>query len=162
AAAMLGGRVTAAALTIHNAYPFMQMGWPVLADLSKTDFIYPSSCVASSRTLVKSSGPMVERFLKGYLEAIRMIKKDTAFAERSLKQWQRETDSVIVKKTLEVYAPLFKSTPNVPDKGIEIVLRELGRRRAVAKEFFNYDLYRDAAPLEHLARSGWIEQLYKS
>lgn len=162
AAAMLGGRITAAALTFHNAYPFMQMGWPILADLSKTDFIYPSSCVASSRALVKSSGPMVERFLKGYLEAIRMIKKDTAFAERSLKQWQRETDPVIVKKTLEVYAPLFKSTPNVPDKGIDIVLRELARRRPLPKEFFNYDLYRDTAPLERLARSGWIEQLYKS
>src|ERR1043166_3709545 len=59
AAAMLGGRVTAAALTIHNAYPFMQMGWRILADLAKSDFVYPSSCVASSRALIKSKGPMV-------------------------------------------------------------------------------------------------------
>lgn len=162
AAAMLGGRVMASALTFHNAYPFIQMGWPVLADLSKSDFIYPSSCVASSRALVKSSGPMVERFLKAYLEAIRMIKKDTAFAERSMARWQRESDPVIVKKTMEVYAPLFKSTPNVPDRGIEVVLKELGRRRPVPKEFFNYDVYRDPAPLDRIVRSGWIEQLYKS
>jgi len=162
AAAMMGGRVFAAALTFHNAYPFMQMGWPILADLSKSDFIYPSSCVASSRALVKTNGPMVERFLKGYIEAIRVIKKDTAFTERALKQWQRETDPVVVKKTMEVYAPLFKPTPNVPDKGIEVVLRELARRRPVPKEFLNYDQYRDPAPLERLIRSGWIDQLYKS
>src|SRR5581483_10682608 len=91
-------RVTAAALTIHNAYPFMQMGWPVLADLSKSNFIYPSSCVATSRALIKSSGPMVERFLRGYTEAIRLIKKDTAFAERTIRKWQRETDPLVVKK----------------------------------------------------------------
>jgi NitT/TauT family transport system substrate-binding protein len=162
AAAMMGGRVYASALTFHNAYPFMQMGWPILADLSKTDFIYPSSCVASSRSLVKSNGPMVERFLKGYLEAIRVIKKDAAFTERSLKQWQRETDPVVVKKTIEVYAPLFKATPNVPDKGIDIVLKELARRRPVPKEFLNYDQYRDMSALENLVRSGWIDQLYKS
>ena len=162
AAAMLGGRVTAAALTIHNAYPFMQMGWPILADLSKSDFVYPSSCVASSRALIKSSGPMVERFLRGYTEAIRMIKKDTAFAERTIRKWQRETDAVVVKKTIDVYAPLFKATPNVPDKGIEAVLRELARRRPVPKEFQNLELYRDQAPLERVVRSGWIDQLYKA
>lgn len=162
AAAMMGGRVFASALTFHNAYPFMQMGWPILADLSKTDFIYPSSCVASSRGLVKSNGPMVERFLKGYLEAIRVIKKDTVFTERSLTRWQRETDPVVVKKTIEVYAPLFKQIPNVPDKGIDVVLKELARRRPLPKESLNYDQYRDSAPLERLVRSGWIDQLYKS
>ena len=162
AAAMLGGRVTAAALTIHNAFPFLQMGWPVLADLSKTDFVYPSSCVASSRALIKSSGPMVERFLRGYTEAIRMIKKDTAFAERTIRTWQRESDPVVVKKTIEIYAPLFKTTPYVPDRGIEAVLKELARRRPVPKEFQNLELYRDHSPLDRIVRSGWIEQLNKS
>ncbi len=161
AAAMMGGQIAAAALTFHNAYPFLQMGWPVLADLSKGDFVYPPSCVASSRALVKNNAAMVERFLKAYLEAIRVIKKDAAFTERVLKKWQRETDAVVARKTIEVYAPLFKPAPYVPDKGVEVVLRELARRRAVAREFLNLDLYRDHAPLEKLARAGWIAELYK-
>lgn len=163
AAAMMGGRVTAAALTFHNAYPFMQMGWPVLVDLSKakSDFIYPPSCVASSRAFVKNNGALVERFLKAYLEAIRVIKKDSATTERVFKKWQRETDAVVIKKTIEVYAPLFKATPYVPDKGLEVVLKELARRRAVPKEFMNPEPFRDQAPLDKIARSGWIDQLYK-
>jgi NitT/TauT family transport system substrate-binding protein len=161
AAAMMGGRIAASALTFHNAYPFMQMGWPVLADLSKGDFIYPSSCVASSRALVKNSPAMVERFLKAYLEAIRVIKKDAAFTERVLKKWQSLTDALVVKKTIEVYGPLFKPAPYVPDKGLDVVLKELSRRRPLAKEFLNFDLYRDHAPLEKLVRAGFIEQLYK-
>lgn len=117
AAALMGGRIAAATMTFHNAYPFMQMGWPVLADLSKGDFVYPSSCVASSRALVKSSPALVDRFLRAYLEAIRVIKKDAAFTERVFKKWQRETDALVVKKTIEIYGPLFKPAPYVPRQG---------------------------------------------
>jgi NitT/TauT family transport system substrate-binding protein len=163
AAAMAGGRVMAAALTFHNAFPFMQMGWPVLVDLSKakTDLVYPPSCVASSRAFVKSNAALVERFLKAYIEALRVIKKDAAATERIFKKWQRETDPLVVKKTIEVYAPLFKPVPYVPDKGLEVVLRELARRRAVPKEFTNPEMFRDHGPLEKIVRTGWIDQLYK-
>jgi len=162
AAAMLGGRVMAAALTLHNALPLMQMGWPVLVDLSKAEFLYPPSCVASSRAFVRNNPGLVERFLKAYLEAIRVIKKDSGLTERVFKKWQRETDSSVIKKTVEVYAPLFKPVPYVPDKGLDLVLKELSRRRPVPKEFLdNPDQFRDHGPLEKLVRSGWIDQLYK-
>ncbi|MGH7769719.1 MAG: ABC transporter substrate-binding protein [Candidatus Binatia bacterium] len=162
AAAMVAGRVTAAALTFHNAYPFMQMGWPILTDLSKTDFVYPPSCVASSRAFVRNNPALVERFLKAYVEAIRLIKKDSALGERVLKKWQRETDSLVVKKTVEAYAPLFKPTPYVPDKGLDTVLKELSRRRPVPKEFLdNPDQFRDHGPLEKLVKAGWIDKLYE-
>lgn len=161
-AAMLGGRVMAAALTLHNALPLMQMGWPVLVDLSKVEFLYPPSCVASSRAFVRNNPGLAERFLKAYLEGIRVIKKESGFAERVFKKWQRETDSLVIKKTVEVYAPLFKPVPYVPDRGLELVLKELSRRRPVPKEFSdNPDQFRDHGPLEKLVRAGWVDQLYK-
>ena len=46
--ALESGRVAAAALTIKDILPFMQRGWPVLIDLTKTDLVYPSSCVTST------------------------------------------------------------------------------------------------------------------
>ena len=66
------------------------------------------------------------------------------------------------KKTVEAYAPLFKPVPYVPDKGLDLVLKELPRRRPVPKEFMeNPDQFRDHGPLEKLVRAGWIDQLYK-
>ena len=47
--AMDRGVIAAAALTTRYAMPFLNRGWPVLVDLSKTDMVYPSSCVTSSR-----------------------------------------------------------------------------------------------------------------
>ena len=159
-AAMQSGRVAAAALPFRNTYPLIQMGWPVLVDLSTANFPYPSSCVASSRSFLKTNPTTVERFLKAYIEAIRVIKKDNAFVVQVVKKWHRETDVAFIKKTVEVYAPIFSSIPYVSDRGLEVVLRELALRRPVPKELLSKpDHFRDHAPLERLVRDGWVAHL---
>lgn len=135
--AMQGGRVAAAALSFRNALPLMEMGWPVLVDLSRGEFPYPPSCVASSRAFVRNNPALVERFLKASLEGIRVIKKDSDLTERVFKKWHRETDTSLIKKTVEVYTPLFKPVPYVPEKGLDFVLKELSRSRPVRKEFLD-------------------------
>ena len=159
-AAMQSGRVAAAALPFRNTYPLIQIGWPMLVDLSTANFPYPSSCVASSRSFLKKNPAAVERFLKAYIEAIRVIKKDNAFVAQVVKKWHRETDLAFIKKTVEVYAPIFNNIPYVSDRGLEVVLRDLVLRRPVPKELLrNPDHFRDHAPLEKLVRDGWIARL---
>jgi NitT/TauT family transport system substrate-binding protein len=147
--AMENGRIAMAALTNRYAIPLIQRGWPVFVDLSKTDLIYPSSCVASSRAFVKSEPKVVEDFLRAYAAAIQLIRKDQSIAERSFSKWLREKDPDLIKKTLESYIRLFKPAPYVPDKGIETVMKDLASRRTIPKEFIGHpELFRDNGPLE--------------
>jgi NitT/TauT family transport system substrate-binding protein len=154
AAALESGRISAAALNLRYALPFLKRNWPVLVDLTKTDLVYPSSCVTSSRAFVKSEARLVEDFLGAYIAGIQLIKKDTGFAERSLAKWTREKDPYILTKSVEGFVPIFKSAPYVPDKGIESVLKDLANRRSVPKEFIGRpELFRDNGPLQRaLAR----------
>jgi ABC-type nitrate/sulfonate/bicarbonate transport system substrate-binding protein len=154
-AALENGRIAAAAITHRYALPFLQRGWPLLVDLSTTDLVYPSSCVASSRAFVKSEPKLVEDFLRAYVAGIQLIKKDAAFAEKSFAKWLRERDAYLIKKTVEAYSKIFKPLPYVPDKGIENVLKDLATRRSVPKEFLNRpEFFRDNSPIEKaLARS---------
>jgi NitT/TauT family transport system substrate-binding protein len=154
-AALENGRIAAAAITHRYALPFLQRGWPLLVDLSTTDLVYPSSCVASSRAFVKSEPRLVEDFLRAYVAGINLIKKDAAFAEKSFAKWLRERDPHLIKKTVEAYSKIFKPAPYVPDKGIENVLKDLTARRSVPKEFLTRpELFRDNGPIEKaLARS---------
>jgi NitT/TauT family transport system substrate-binding protein len=162
AAALESGRIAAAALPFDLALPYLQKGWPVLLDLTKTDFTYPASCVVSSRAFVRENPALVERFLKAYVGAIHLIKKDHGFAERAFAKWLRQSDPQIARKTVEAYGSLFKPVPNVPDKGIKAVLEELSLRSPVPKEFMDRpDYFRDHGPLERLISEGWIEQLYR-
>lgn len=147
--AMENNRISMAALTNRYAIPLLQKGWPVFVDLSSTEFIYPSSCVAGSRAFVKAEPKLVEDFLRAYVAAIQLIKKDQTFAEKVFAKWLRESDPYLIKKTVDSYARLFKSKPYVPDKGIETVMRDLAGRRPIPKDFIGrYDLFRDHGPLE--------------
>jgi NitT/TauT family transport system substrate-binding protein len=149
ATALESGRIAVAALNIRYAIPFLRRNWPVLVDLTKTDLVYPSSCVTSSRAFVKSEPRVVEDFLNAYVAGINLIKKDPSFAERSLVKWTRETDPYVVTKSVETHGRIFKSPPYVPDKGIENVVKDLASRRNVSKEFIGRpELIRDTVPLD--------------
>ena len=149
ATALESGRISVAALNIRYALPFLRRNWPVLIDLTKTDLVYPSSCVTSSRTFVKAEPKIVEDFLNAYVAGIQLIKKDQAFAERSLVKWTREKDAYVVSKSVETHARIFKATPYVPDKGIENVMKDIANRRSVPKEFIGRpELFRDNVPLD--------------
>ncbi len=148
-AALEAGRIAAAALTIKDVLPFTQRGWPVLADLSKSDLVYPSSCVTSTRSFVKTEPKVVNGFLNAYVSAIRLIKADQKLAERSLLKWLKEKESPTLSKSLEAFIRLFKPIPYVPDKGIENILKDLALQRPVPKEFIGHpELFRDNGPLE--------------
>ena len=151
ATALESGRIAAAALNARYALPFLRRNWPVLVDLTKTDLVYPSACVTGSRSYVKSEPRVVEDFLAGYVAGIQLIKKDPAFAERSLVKWTREKDNYVAAKSIETAARIVKSSPYVPDKGIENILKDLASRRNVPKEFFaRPELFRDNGPLDRV------------
>jgi ABC-type nitrate/sulfonate/bicarbonate transport system substrate-binding protein len=147
--ALENGRIAAAALTIRDVLPFMQRGWPVLIDLSKTDLVYPSSCVTSTRAFVKAEPKTVTAFLSTYVSAIQMMKKDIKLAERTLIKWLKQKESANLTKSVEAFVRLFKPVPYVPEKGIENILKDLAAQRPVPKEFFGHpELFRDHGPLE--------------
>src|SRR6266498_3898641 len=108
--ALESGRIAAAALTIRDVLPFIQRNWPVLVDLTKTDLVYPSSCVTSSRAFVKAEPKTVTAFLNTYVSAIQLIKKDSKLAERTLIKWLKEKESANLTKSVEafVHPELFR------------------------------------------------------
>jgi NitT/TauT family transport system substrate-binding protein len=152
-AALDSGRIAAAALTTRYAIPFLQRGWPVLVDLSKTDLVYPSSCVTSSRAFIRAEPKTTVDFLTAYVAGIHLIRKDAAVAEKSLSKWLREKDRTIVKKSVDAYARLFKRAPFVPDKGIENVVKDLITLRPELKEYLGWpEPFRENGPLEKALR----------
>ena len=113
----------------------MQRSWPVLVDLTKTDLVYPSSCVTSTRAFVKAEPKTVTAFLNTYVSAIQLIKKDQKLAERTLIKWLKEKESANLSKSVDAFVRLFKPVPYVPDKGIENILKDLALQRPCRRNF---------------------------
>ena len=111
--------------------------------------------MTSTRAFVKAEPKTVNAFLNAYVNAIQLIKKDQRLAERAMTKWLKEKESPNLTKSLEAFVRLFKPAPNVPDKGIENILKDLALQRPVPKEFIGHpELFRDNVPLERaLGRS---------
>jgi ABC-type nitrate/sulfonate/bicarbonate transport system substrate-binding protein len=137
----------------------LRSGWPVLVDLTKTEFKDPPSCVASSRAFVRKNPNTIGRFLRGYIEAIHVIKTDIELAKRVYAKRYRESDAAVTDKVVRAYAGLFKSVPTVPESGLEVVIRDLASRRPLSKELLQPDAYKDDGPLQKIVAEGWIRNL---
>jgi NitT/TauT family transport system substrate-binding protein len=161
AIALQNGQIAAAVLSYRNALSFLERGWPVMVNLTQTGFKYPPSCVASSRAFVRKNPSTVDGFLKAYVEAIHTIKKDLILTKRVYAKYYRESDPAITDKVVRAYADLFKLIPNVPEEGIEVVLRDFASRRPLHKDLLNTGLYKDDAPLERIVKEGWSPQLQR-
>src|SRR5689334_3398139 len=122
------GKISFAVLTLRSAIRLLDQSWPLLVDLTKTNLVYPASCVTSSRAFLKDQPGTVERVLESYVEGIRLLKRDRSFAERLYTKIYRESDPRVIKKTIEVYSELFKTVPYVPDDGVNLVMQQLAER----------------------------------
>ena len=99
-----------------------------------------------------------EEFLRAYVAGIRLTKKDPAFAEKSFAKWMREKDAALTKKSVAAYARLFKSTPVVPDKGIQNVIQDLIKARPEFKEYVGWsEPFRENGPLERALKEKKME-----
>lgn len=161
AVALDTGRIAAAALSYRNALSFLERGWPVLVDLTKTDLKYPPSCVGSSRGFVKKNPGTVDRFLKAYIEGIHLVKNDLGLARRIYAARYRESNPAVTDKVVRAYAELFKPVPTVSDSGLETVIRDLASRRPVPKELLRAETYKEEGPLNRIVKEGWVPQPHK-
>jgi ABC-type nitrate/sulfonate/bicarbonate transport system substrate-binding protein len=161
ASALEAGTISASAMSFGAAIQFLERGWPVLVDLSKTDFVYPASCVISSRSFLNKKREVVERMMRAYTEAIQLIKVRPLYAAQVYAKTFR-FDLEKSKRLVNVYAPLFKSIPYVPDKGLESALKEVAMKRSVPKRFIDApESFRDHTILDKLVTQGWFENLKK-
>ncbi len=161
AIALQQGQIAAAVLSYRNALSFLERGWPILVNLTQTGFKYPPSCVAGSRAFIRKNPGTVDAFLKAYIEAIHMIKRDLNLTKRVYSKYYRESAAAVTDKVARAYAELFKPIPNVPEEGIEVVVRDFASRRPLQKDLLKTSLYKDDGPLERIIKEGWVNQLQR-
>jgi hypothetical protein len=90
-----------------------------------------------------------------------MIKRDLNLTKRVYAKYYRESDAAVTDKVARAYAELFKPIPNVPEEGIEVVVRDFASRRPLPKDLLKTSLYKDEGPLERIIKEGWVNQLQR-
>jgi ABC-type nitrate/sulfonate/bicarbonate transport system substrate-binding protein len=156
-AAMVAGKVQAAAVTPPATLQARKAKLKDLVDLSKLDVEYHVNGVVTTRKYLKSNEDTVRRFLKAYIEGAVRGMKDKAFAMKAMGKYFRTDDREVLEETYEL---VIKNGFNVPPypAGIASLLQELEKNVPKAKtakpdEFFDNRLVKE------LDQSGFIKSV---
>ena len=161
-AAMEAGKIQGAMLSAPTSLRAKKMGFPMLADLQMLGLEYQHTSVATSRALIKSRPDLARDFMRAYVEGIHYAKTNRKETLEVLAKYLRTDDKEVLDDTYEsIVQTLVPEKPYPTQKGVQIILRELGAKDPAARTA-RVEQFIDASIVKELDSSGFIDRLYKS
>ena len=158
-AALTTGVVDGAVLTVDQMFQVEKMGYHVLIDLRKLPFEFPTQGIISRKEFLRDNKDGVKRFLKVYIEGIKILKTDRDFSIDLLRKYLKIEDREVLAKTYDAYNEAFESVPYVNRDG---VMRALDSIPEVASKGskLNPDSLIDNTIIQELEKEGFLRELY--
>jgi NitT/TauT family transport system substrate-binding protein len=136
------------------------LGYREFMNLSEVKFRYPGTALVTTDAFVRSRPQTVNRFLKATLEGIKYAKANPEFTIRILGKYTRTTDTKLLAAAFKSYVlGYIRDVPIVTEQEMEAVMEDIGARNPKSKGADIRQFY-DPAPLEQLAKEGFIKELY--
>jgi NitT/TauT family transport system substrate-binding protein len=137
-----------------------ELGYREFMNLSEVKFRYPGTALVTTDSFIRSRPQTVNRFLKATLEGIKYAKANPDFTTRILGKYTRTTDMKLLNSAFKSYVlGYIRDIPTVTHPEMEAVMEDIASRNPKAKGVDVRQFY-DPAPLEQLAREGFIKELY--
>lgn len=155
--ALLRGTVVGTALPPPYSTAAKQQGFRELADLRKTDIEYAGTSVGAMGPYIKTHGPALEGFFKGYMESMHFFRTQRERTIAGIMKYMRLQDRAKAEEGYEYYVDLMPVIPYANVAGVKAVLQFLAARQPKAatanpEEFF------DHAILKKIEDSGFTKQ----
>ena len=137
-----------------------ELGYKEFMNLSELKFRYPGTALVTTDSFIRTRPQTVNRFLKATLEGIKYAKNNPDFTIRILGKYTRTTDTKLLANAFKSYVlGYIRDTPTVTQAEMEGVMEDIAMRNPKAKNVDPRQFY-DPAPLEQLAKEGFIKELY--
>lgn len=137
-----------------------ELGYREFMNLANLKYRYPGTALVTTDSFIRSRPQTLNRFLKATLEGIKYAKANPDFTVRVLGKYTRTTDTPLLASAFKSYVlGYIRDIPTVTQAEMEAVLEDIATRNPKAKGVDARRFY-DPAPLEQLAREGFIKELY--
>jgi NitT/TauT family transport system substrate-binding protein len=137
-----------------------EMGYKEFLNLGELKYRYPGTALVTTDSFIRTRPQTLNRFLKATLEGIKYAKANPDFTVRILGKYTRSTDTKLLAGAFKSYVlGYIRNMPTITPTEIDAVLEDVGARNPKAKGADPKQFY-DPAPLEQLAKEGFIKELY--
>jgi NitT/TauT family transport system substrate-binding protein len=159
--ALATGKIQAAALSPPATLHARKLKLRKLLDISKLEADFHVNGVVTSRRYMKTNEDIVRRFLKAYIEAAALARKDKSFAFKVMGKYFRTDDRDILE---ESYDSVLKSNLSIPPypsvQGIVTILQSLEKQNPKAKGAKAEEFY-DSRLVKELEQTGFIKSVLR-
>jgi NitT/TauT family transport system substrate-binding protein len=137
------------------------LGYREFMNLANLKYRYPGTALVTTDSFIRSRPQTVNRFLKATVEGIKYAKANPDFTVRILGKYTRNTDTKLLMSAFKSYVlGYIRDVPTVTPAEMDAVLEDIATRNPKAKGVDARQFY-DPAPLEQLAKEGFIKKLYQ-
>ncbi|MGH7872446.1 MAG: ABC transporter substrate-binding protein [Candidatus Binatia bacterium] len=155
--ALTSGVVDGAILNVDQVFQAEKMGFQILIDLRKLPLTYSTQGVVVSNNFLRAQRSVVKRFLRVYIEGIKIFKTDKEYSMETLGRYIKTTDREILSKTYDVYRDAWESVPLVRREGIQQALDSIPEAKGTK---LNLDNLIDNSLIHELEKEGFLAELY--
>lgn len=157
---MQQGIVKGALLSSPTLEKAKELGFKEMLNLANINYRYPGTALVAADAFVRNQPQTLSRFLKATVEGIKFAKANPDFTIKTLGKYTRTPDTKLLESAFRTYVlGYIRDVPTVSANEIETALDEIAARNPKARGA-DLKLFYDPAPLEQLAREGFIKQLY--
>ena len=158
--ALKAGAVDGAIVAGDTAFEAEKLGFHKVIDLSQLPIRYPGSTVVVSRSFLSGKRDVVKRFLRGWIEGIKIAKTDKDVTVKVMQKFLKSSDRAILDKTFEIYRSVHERVP-VPDPQVMgVALKQLAATVPQAGQLKIED-FLDRSLVSELEREGFISKIYE-
>ena len=155
--ALTSGVVDGAILNVDQVFQAVKLGFQILIDLRKLPLTYSTQGIVVSNNFLRAQRSVVKRFLRVYVEGIKIFKTDKEYSMDTLARYIKTSDREILSKTYDVYRDAWETVPRVRRDGIQQALDSIPEAKGAK---VNLDNLIDNSLIHELEKEGFLKELY--
>jgi NitT/TauT family transport system substrate-binding protein len=157
---MQQGIIKGALLSSPTLEKAKELGFKEMLNLANINYRYPGTALVATDAFIKNQPQTLNRFLKATVEGIKFAKTNPELTVKTLAKYTRTPDTKLLESAFRTYVlGYIRDVPTVSANEIETALEEIAARNPKAKGADPGSFF-DPAPLDQLAKEGFVRQLY--
>ena len=151
------GNAAAGLMSAPITFQAQELGLKHILNVTELNISFIFLAVATTRKVIQQKPDAVSRYLRGYTEAISIIRRDKETAMKVMGKFMKTDNRQLLEAVYDEHAPVFQRFPLMTKEEVQAVLEVAKSPRAAQakpEDFF------DNSFLQKLEASGFINSLY--
>jgi NitT/TauT family transport system substrate-binding protein len=157
--ALKAGAVDGAIVTGDTALEAEKLGFHKLIDLGQLPIRYPSSTIIVSKSFLTAKRDTVKRFLRGWIEGIKIAKTDKETTISVMQKFLKTSDRSVLDRIFEIYKSVHERVPTPDPKLMGVALKQLAATVPQTHQLKVED-FTDRSLIAELESEGFIAKVY--